>query len=77
MKQNNKYTEIMNLLNYQPIGSVLLRLYGVISRFLKRYLVFKPLYWIEKKIDPNCVNGKPKYKRLHKFTYEVCKWTMF
>ena len=77
MKQNKKYTEIMKQLNYKPIGSVLLRLCGVISRYLKRYFVFKPLYWFQKKIDPSCVSGKPKYKRLHKFTYEVCKWAMF
>lgn len=77
MTKQEKYNEIINQLNYKPIGSVLLRLYGVISRFLKRYLVFKTLYWIQKKIDPNCVNGKPKYKRLHKFTYKVCKWAMF
>ena len=67
----------MKRLEYKTIGGVLLRLYGFISRFLKRYLVFKPLYWIEKKIDSNCVNGRPKYKRLHKFTYNVCKWAMF
>ncbi len=34
MKQDNKYTEIMKQLNYKPIGSVLLRLCGVISRYL-------------------------------------------
>ena len=33
MKQNNKYTEIMKQLNYKPIGSVLLRLCGVVKRF--------------------------------------------
>ena len=31
MKQNKKYTEIMKQLNYKPIGSVLLRLGGVVS----------------------------------------------
>ena len=39
MKQNNKYTEIMKQLNYKPIGSVLLRLCGVISRLLKFILI--------------------------------------
>ena len=34
MKQNNKYTEIMKQLNYKPIGSVLLRLFGVVKSFL-------------------------------------------
>ena len=34
MKQNNKYTEIIKQLNYKPIGSVLLRLCGVIKSFL-------------------------------------------
>jgi hypothetical protein len=31
MKQDNKYTEIMKQLNYKPIGSVLLRLCGVVK----------------------------------------------
>ena len=48
----------------------------VISRFLKRYLCFKPLYWIEKKIDPNCRSGKPKYKRFARFVYKVAKWSL-
>jgi hypothetical protein len=34
MTENKKYTEIMKQLNYQPIGSVLLRLYGVIRRYV-------------------------------------------
>ena len=29
MKQNKKYDEIIKQLNYKPIGSVLLRLFGV------------------------------------------------
>lgn len=33
MNKNSKYTEIMKQLNYQPIGSVLLSLYGVVARF--------------------------------------------
>jgi hypothetical protein len=33
MKQDNKYTEIMKQLNYKPIGSVLLRLCGVMSMY--------------------------------------------
>lgn len=33
MKHNKKYTEIMKQLNYKPIGSVLLRLCGVVSMF--------------------------------------------
>jgi len=36
MKQNNKYTEIMKQLNYKPIGSVLLRLFGVVKSFFTR-----------------------------------------
>ena len=48
----------------------------VISRFFKRYLCFKPLYWIEKKIDPNCRSGKPKYKRFARFVYKVAKWSL-
>jgi hypothetical protein len=36
MKQNKKYTEIMKQLNYKPIGSVLLRLCGVVVSFFKR-----------------------------------------
>jgi hypothetical protein len=54
-----------------------LRKTPVISRFLKRYLCFKPLYWIEKKIDPQCKVGRPKYKRFSNFVYKVCKWAMF
>jgi hypothetical protein len=77
MKKDKKYTEIMKQLNYKPIGSVLLRLYIVVCRFLKRYLVFKPLYWIVKKIDSGGVNGNIKYKWLHNFTYRVTKWSMF
>lgn len=48
----------------------------VISRFLKRYLFFKPLYWIEKKIDPRCRSGRPKYKRFARFVYKVAKWSL-
>lgn len=48
----------------------------VISRFLKRYLCFKPLYWIEKKIDPSCRSGRPKYKRFATFVYKVAKWSL-
>jgi hypothetical protein len=32
MNQNKKYTEIMKQLNYKPIGSVLLRLFGVVRQ---------------------------------------------
>jgi hypothetical protein len=49
---------------------------AVISRFLKRYLCFKPLYWIEKKIDPSCRSGRPKYKRFARFVYKVAKWSL-
>ena len=48
----------------------------VISRFLKRYLCFKPLYWIEKKIDPSCRSGRPKYKKFARFVYKVAKWSL-
>ena len=34
MKQNKKYIEIMKQLNYKPVGSVLLRLYGVMCCYL-------------------------------------------
>ena len=33
MNQNKKYTDIMKQLNYKPIGSVLLRLCGVVKPF--------------------------------------------
>ena len=33
MNKQKKYDEIMNQLNYKPIGSVLLRLCGVVSMF--------------------------------------------
>lgn len=33
MKHNKKYTEIMKQLNYETIGCVLLRLFGVVKRF--------------------------------------------
>lgn len=33
MTKDNKYTEIMKLLNYKPIGSILLRLCGVVSMY--------------------------------------------
>ena len=36
MNQNKKYTEIMKQLNYKPIGSVLLRLYGLVVSFFER-----------------------------------------
>jgi hypothetical protein len=39
MKQNNKYTEIMKQLNYQPIGSVLLRLCGVVKRLWNKLTI--------------------------------------
>lgn len=41
MKQYNKYTEIMNQLNYKPIGSVLLRLCGVVKRLFRKKLTYK------------------------------------
>ena len=49
------------------------------KNFLKRYLVFKPLYKIEGVIDPNsrwpiC---KPKYPKFSTFVYEVAKWSIF
>ena len=53
-----------------------LQQYLVVSRFLKRYLCFKPLYWIEKKIDPDCRIGKPKYKSFSRFVYKVAKWSL-
>jgi hypothetical protein len=36
MKQDNKYTEIIKQLNYKPIGSVLLRLCGVMCSFISK-----------------------------------------
>ena len=39
MKQNNKYTEIMKQLNYKPIGSVLLRLCGVVKRLWNKLII--------------------------------------
>ena len=39
MKQNNKYTEIMKQLNYKPIGSVLLRLCGVVKRLWNKLTI--------------------------------------
>ena len=41
MKQNNKYTEIMKQLNYKPIGSVLLSLFGVVKRLFRKKLTYK------------------------------------
>ena len=41
MKQDNKYTEIMKQLNYKPIGSVLLRLCGVVKRLFRKKLTYK------------------------------------
>ena len=39
MKQDNKYTEIMKQLNYKPIGSVLLRLCGVVKRLWNKLTI--------------------------------------
>jgi hypothetical protein len=39
MTENKKYTEIMKQLNYQPIGSVLLRLYGVVKRLWNKLTI--------------------------------------
>jgi hypothetical protein len=36
MKENKKYTEIMKQLNYKPVGSVLLRLCGVMCSFISK-----------------------------------------
>jgi len=33
MNKQQKYTEIMKQLNYETIGGVLLRLFGVVKRF--------------------------------------------
>jgi hypothetical protein len=48
MTENNKYTEIMKLLNYKPIGSVLLRLCGVIKRFegLIMFFAYVTAFWL-------------------------------
>lgn len=42
-------------------------------------LIFKFLYWIQKKIDPTAIfpMAKPKYPRYARFVYSVCKWAMF
>jgi hypothetical protein len=37
MTQNKKYIEIMKQLNYKPIGSVLLRLCGVVKLLRLKY----------------------------------------
>ena len=39
MKQDNKYTKIMKQLNYKPIGSVLLRLCGVVKRLWNKLTI--------------------------------------
>lgn len=38
--------------------------------------VFKPLYWIEKKIDPSYRSDRPKYKKFARFFYKVAKWSL-
>jgi len=43
MTKENRYNKIMNQLNYKPIGSVLLRLYGVVKRLkiiIKLFFVY-------------------------------------
>lgn len=44
--------------------------------FFKRWLVFKPLYYIEKMVDPPPNFGLPKYPRFSAFVYKVAKWSM-
>ena len=59
MKHNKKYTEIMKQLNYKPIGSVLLRLCGVMrSNFSKTWNIWCSvwgiigvIYWLNKLIN--------------------------
>lgn len=41
MNKQQKYKEIMNQLNYKPIGSVLLRLCGVVKRLFRKKLTYK------------------------------------
>ena len=39
MNKQQRYTEIMNQLNYKPIGSVLLRLCGVVKRLWNKLII--------------------------------------
>ena len=57
MKQNKKYTEIMKLLNFKPIGSVLLRLFGVSKRLKKCSHRFSVEDVCNTKVDPFCKKG--------------------
>jgi len=44
-----------------------------------RRIIFKFLYWIEKKIDPRSIFppvAKPKYPRYSRFVFRVCMWAM-
>jgi len=47
-----------------------------IKKFLIRWLVFKPLYNVEKLIDPKCKFGTPKYRKFSVFIYKIAKWAI-
>ena len=68
MKQNNKYTKIMKLLNYKPIGSVLLRLFSVLKCLRLKYKKWCVMNEIrELDFDMQC--GVMTYKQ-YKVDYE-------
>lgn len=72
MKQNKKHTEIIKQLNCKPIGSVLLRLYGVVKRLRLKYKKWRVMNEIRQlDFDMQCTNMTYKqydveYKRLSK-----------
>jgi len=68
MNQNKKYTEIMKQLNYKPIGSVLLRLCGVVKRLRLKYQKWCVMNEI-RQLDFDMQCGVMTYKQ-YKVDYE-------
>jgi hypothetical protein len=48
-----------------------------IKHFIIHWFAFKPLYKLEKLIDPMVKVGKPKYPKFSFFVYKIAKSTIF
>ena len=48
-----------------------------VKHFLIRWFVFKPLYKLEKLIDPMAKFGSPKYPKFSTLVYKIAKSTIF
>lgn len=54
-------------------------IYRVGKRLIIKWMLFKPLYKLQKVIDPNAIFpiAKPKYRKYNNFVYKIFKMSMF